>query len=154
MVVSDPTPTLTVEENTCKSHKTFKIYLKSLIPVTEKVKHIQSWQGHKETTVWEIWISLLMQEHIQQVSLSELMTSWSHILPVPSPSMWQDRGATGRHALACACTVREWARERWWRWINGTRSCLWGGRWFSGTSAAGSELGAELILNPLGLLLF
>lgn len=37
---------------------------------------------------------ILIQQHIQQVSLSELMTSWPHILPVPLPprSGGPDRG--------------------------------------------------------------
>lgn len=39
--------------------------------------------------------SFWMQEHIQQVSLSELMTSWSHILPDPFPH-FDKRGANGR----------------------------------------------------------
>lgn len=37
-----------------------------------------------------------MQEHIQQVSLSELMTSWSYILCLTSlPPIWWDRGVMG-----------------------------------------------------------
>lgn len=46
----------------------------------------------------------LMREHIQQVPLSELMTSWSHILP--PPPIWWDRG--GGKWEVCACEgVRE-----------------------------------------------
>ena len=48
----------------------------------------------------------LMQEHIQQVSLSELMTSWSHILPAPLPLIWREQevmGGRGGWGVVCVC---------------------------------------------------
>lgn len=47
----------------------------------------------------------LMQEHIQQVSLSELMTSWSHILPAPLP---QSGATEGQWEVCVRVCVWEW----------------------------------------------
>lgn len=48
-----------------------------------------------------------MQEHIQQVSLSELMTSWSHILPHP---LWWGGGVKG--GARGGILFRRWINKR------------------------------------------
>ena len=53
-----------------------------------------------------------MQERIQQVSLSELMTSGSHFLPTPPSSsllIWWDRGVMG----GAHVSAREYIVEGW-----------------------------------------
>lgn len=98
-----------------------------MIPVPEKWKRCSSGRPWRNNNVRDLNF-FLMQEHIQQVSLSELMTSWSHILPAPSPSMWWDRGVMEG---VCLC---EWESEHeiggggcilFQRWINRRRRGLW-----------------------------
>lgn len=89
-----------------------------------------------------------MQEHIQQVSLSELMTSWSHILPAPLP---QSGGTEGQWEVCV----------RVWEWVCSGGG---GGVFYSGDGLTGeggapalqwrkwSRSWAPLIHSPLGLL--
>lgn len=51
-------------------------------------KHKQDLEhGEQEKSANQGMRFFLMQKHIQQVSLSELMTSWCHILPPPSTNL-------------------------------------------------------------------